>query len=57
MARARVAREAYLVADNDDYAWWVVREEGATVAGWIADSKSDREFAVDLTTGEMTEIV
>ena len=57
VARGRVAREAYLLSGSDDYAWWVVREEGATVASWIADSKSDREFAVDLTTGEMTEIV
>ncbi|MFQ5965987.1 MAG: hypothetical protein ACE5MI_00075 [Acidimicrobiia bacterium] len=57
VARGRVAREAYLAGGSEDYAWWVVREEGATLARWIADSKSDREFVLDLTTGELTEIV
>ena len=57
VARARVAREAYLAGENEDYAWWVVREEGVTLSRWIADSKSDREFVLDLTTGELTEIV
>lgn len=56
MARARVARSAHLSGGREGYAWWVVREQGATLARWIADSRSDREFELDLTTGELNEV-
>jgi hypothetical protein len=38
------------------YAWWIVREQGARLANWISDSRSDREFALDLTSGELVEV-
>jgi hypothetical protein len=54
--RARAAREGFMGANRDGYAWWVVREQGARLANWISDSRSDREFALDLTSGELVEI-
>jgi hypothetical protein len=33
-----------------------VRSPGARLARWIADSQSDREFALDLTTGQLVEV-
>lgn len=53
---ARAARLAFLGSGSGEYAWWVVREEGALLARFIADSKSDKEFALDLTSGELVEI-
>lgn len=41
---------------TEDYAWWIVRAEGARLARWIADSRSDKEFALDLTSGELIEV-
>lgn len=51
--RARTARAAFT---GDDYAWWIVRQPGATLARWIADSRSHKEFVLDLTTGELVEV-
>lgn len=53
---ARVARRAFLASGSKEYAWWVVRVQGARLANFIADSRSDREFMVDLTTGALIEI-
>lgn len=52
----RSAREAFLVGGSSDYAWWIVREKGAQLATFIADSKTDKEFVLDLRTGELVEI-
>ena len=52
----RGARDAFAATGNDDYAWWVVREQGATLARWIADSQSDKEFVLDLRTGSLVEV-
>lgn len=52
----RAARDAFAATGKDDYAWWVVREQGATLARWIADSQSDKEFVLDLRTGSLIEV-
>lgn len=51
---ARQAREAF--DQPDDYAWWVVRQSGARLSRWIADSRSDKEYVLDLTSGELVEV-
>ncbi len=56
VARARAARAGYMGAEREGYAWWIVREQGARLANWISDSRSDREFALDLTSGELVEV-
>ena len=53
---ARAARKEFMTTGSDDYAWWVVRKSGARLANFIADSKSDKEFVLDLTSGELVEI-
>ena len=53
---ARSARSRFMEADSGDYAWWVVRKPGARLAQFIADSKSDKEFVLDLTSGELVEV-
>jgi len=53
IAAGRAARDEY---DRDDYAWWVVRREGERIALWIADSRSGREFMLDLTSNELVEL-
>ncbi|HJQ75900.1 MAG TPA: hypothetical protein VJ948_01410 [Acidimicrobiia bacterium] len=54
--QARAAREAFMAKGSDDYAWWIVREQGAKLANFIADSKSNKEFVLDLTSGELVEL-
>lgn len=54
--RARAAREGFVTSGQTEFAWWVVRKQGARLANWIADSRSDREFVLDLTTGELVEV-
>ena len=56
VTRARAARAGFMNADRTGYAWWIVREQGARLANWISDSRSDREFALDLTSGELIEV-
>lgn len=52
-----VARSARASFDAvEDYAWWIVRQAGARLARWIADSRSDKEFVLDLTSGELVEV-
>jgi len=53
---ARDARREFMTGNETDYAWWVVRKQGAQLANFIADSKSDKEFVLDLTSGELVEI-
>jgi hypothetical protein len=53
---ARKARKDFMATGSDSYAWWVVRKSGARLANFIADSKSDKEFVLDLTSGELVEI-
>jgi hypothetical protein len=53
---ARRARAGFLTSGRDDYAWWVVRTVGKKVAAFIADSKTDKEFVLDLTTNQLVEI-
>jgi len=40
-----------------EYAWWVVRREGEQLASWIADSRSGREFVVDISSGRVVDLV
>lgn len=42
--------------DLTDYRWWIVREPGAKIAQWIADSHNDKEFVLDLTSGQLVEV-
>jgi hypothetical protein len=52
---ARHARDAYVSAGRHDYTWWLVREPGLTLARWIADSSTSKEFVLDLRSGELVE--
>lgn len=56
VAAARSAKADFMAADSDEYAWWMVRKSGAQLAQFIADSKSDKEFILDLTTGQLVEV-
>jgi hypothetical protein len=56
VAQARSARAAFQEAGSTEYAWWIVRKKGARLANFIADSKSDKEFVLDLRTGELVEV-
>jgi hypothetical protein len=51
---ARAERDGF--TNTEDYAWWIVRQQGARLARWIADSRSTKEFALDLTSGELVEV-
>lgn len=52
---ARVARAEFFAAERQDFAWWIVRPVGARLASWIADSNSDKEFVLDLRSGQLVE--
>lgn len=52
----REVRLSFLEGGSDDYAWWVVRKVGATLAEFIADSKSDKEFVLDIRSGQLVEV-
>lgn len=56
VAAARAAMGDYLRSGRPEYAWWIVRQEGEHLANWIADSRSRREFVVDLTTSRLVEV-
>ncbi|MDH3307566.1 MAG: hypothetical protein OEO77_08640 [Acidimicrobiia bacterium] len=53
---ARAARDAYMATGREGYVWWTVRQPGARLANWIADSHSPKEFMLDLTSGELVEM-
>lgn len=52
----RASRSAFLESGSNEYAWWVVRQQGATLAEFIADSKSDKEFVLDIRSGQLVEV-
>jgi hypothetical protein len=52
---ARAARAQFFAAERTDFAWWIVRPVGARLASWIADSNSDKEFVLDLRSGQLVE--
>ncbi|MEX0796340.1 MAG: hypothetical protein WEB67_01335 [Acidimicrobiia bacterium] len=52
----RTTRSAFLESGAEEYAWWVVRKQGATLAEFIADSKSNKEFVLDLRSGQLVEV-
>jgi hypothetical protein len=56
VAAARSGRNAFLETGSSDYAWWIVRQTGARLANFISDSTSDKEFVLDLSSGELVEI-
>ena len=53
---AREARQAFMADGSKHYAWWIVRKPGARLAQFISDSKSDKEFVLDLTSGQLVEV-
>ncbi|MGH8945928.1 MAG: hypothetical protein ACRDVL_07255 [Acidimicrobiia bacterium] len=55
VAGARRARSWFITSGRDDYAWWIVRTVGKKVAAFIADSRSDKEFVLDLTTNQLVD--
>ena len=56
VAAARTAKIEFITTGSEAFAWWIVREDGAELANFIADSKSPREFVLDLTSGQLVEI-
>lgn len=57
VSAAREAREGHTDdGDNSVYRWWLVRKPGAQLAEWIADSRNDKEFMLDVRTGQLVEI-
>lgn len=52
----RAAKTDFVETGSEDFAWWVVRQPGATLAQFISDSRSDKEFVLDLTTGQLIEV-
>lgn len=53
---ARAGRRDFLANPSNEYAWWIVRKKGATLAEFIADSTSNKEFVLDLSSGELVEV-
>lgn len=53
---ARISRVGFMETGSEDYAWWIVRKKGARLANFIADSKSEKEFILDLSSGELVEV-
>lgn len=53
---ARSAMESYVSSVGDDYVWWIVRNEGSTLARWIADSRDQQEFVLDLRSGQLVPL-
>lgn len=54
VAAARAARDAY--TGRHEYAWWIARLQGERVASWIADSRSGREFVMDLSKEQIVDL-
>ena len=53
---ARVAMQNYVASEGEDYVWWIVRSEGSTLARWIADSRDQQEFVLDLRSGQLVPL-
>lgn len=56
VAVVRSARLDFTTSGRHEYAWWIVRKPGEPLANFIADSKSDKEFVLDLRSGELVEL-
>lgn len=56
VSAGRAAKAAFHAAGRTEYAWWVVRSQGAQLANWIADSSNDQEFILDLRTGQLIQV-
>ncbi len=56
VAAARASMAEYFRSGRPEYAWWIVRQDGEQLANWIADSRTRREFVVDLTTSRLVEV-
>ena len=56
VAAARDAKALFVESGVEDFAWWVVRQPGAPLAQFISDSRSEKEFVLDLTTGQLIEV-
>ncbi|HEU4917797.1 MAG TPA: hypothetical protein VFV13_14650 [Acidimicrobiia bacterium] len=52
----RAERTSLIETGSEEYVWWVVRQPGERLAQFIADSKSDKEFVLDLATGQLVEV-
>ena len=53
---ARSALDSYVESAGQDYVWWIVREEGSTLARWIADSRERQEYVLDLRSGTLVPV-
>jgi len=53
IASGRMAWQGFLESDSKDVAWWLVRVEGEELARWIAESRSEIERVLDLTTKQL----
>lgn len=56
IAAAREAWRGFLANPTKDVAWWLVRTEGEELARWIAESRSDVERVLDLTTNQLVVV-
>jgi hypothetical protein len=56
VSAARGAKKVFSDSSVEDYAWWIVRQPGARLARWIADSRSGKEYVLDLTSGQLVEV-
>ena len=53
---ARSSMDNYVASAGDDYVWWIVRAEGSTLARWIADSRDQQEYVLDLRSGQLVPL-
>ncbi|MCP3973561.1 MAG: hypothetical protein GY720_03615 [bacterium] len=53
---AREAWQGFLANPTKDVAWWLVRAQGEELARWIAESRSDVERVLDLTTNQLVAV-
>ncbi len=56
IAVARQAWRGFLENPSHDVAWWLVRVPGEDLARWIAESRSDVERMLDLTTRQLVAV-
>lgn len=56
IAAGRAAWKAFLDNPTKDVAWWMVRVEGEDLARWIAESRTEVERVLDLTTKQLVVV-
>jgi len=56
IAKGRTLWKAFRGERSRDVAWWIVRVPGEPLARWIAESASEAERALDLTTQTLVEL-